>query len=105
MAIEVYNSALTNQIWYTDTCRISTSGTAVTYQVYATALGDQPAAGNIYENNESVGANETQDIYVGVGNYLTITGTGFTAVALGTATSAQAGTGNFTEQFRELLPP
>jgi hypothetical protein len=103
MAIEVYNSSISNQLWYTDKCRISTTGTAVTYQVYATALGTATAEGNIYSANESVGANETKYIYVGVGNYLTITGSGFTAVAIGTATSAQAGTGNFTEQF--IAPP
>lgn len=102
MAIEVYNSSISNQLWYTDKCRISTTGTAVTYQVYATALGTATAAGNIYSSNESVGANETKYIYVGVGNYLTITGSGFTAVAIGTASSAQAGSGNFTEL---LAPP
>jgi hypothetical protein len=102
MAIEVYNSSISNQLWYTDKCRISTTGTAVTYQVYATALGTATAVGNIYSSNESVGANETKYIYVGVGNYLTITGSGFTAVAIGTATSAQAGSGNFTEL---LAPP
>jgi hypothetical protein len=99
MAIEVYNSSISSQLWYTDKCRISTTGTAVTYQVYATALGNATAEGNIYSNNESIGANETKYIYVGVGNYLTITGSGFTAVAIGTASSAQAGSGNFTEQF------
>ena len=35
MAVQVYNSALTNQLWYTDKCRISTGNTVVTYQVYA----------------------------------------------------------------------
>jgi hypothetical protein len=99
MAINVYNSALTNQLWYTDKCKISTTTTAVTYQVYATALGNATAQGNIYSDNETLGSNKIKYIYVGVGNYLTITGSGFTAVAIGTATSAQAGSGNFTEQF------
>jgi len=103
MPIQVYNSALTNQIWYTDKCSISTGNTAVTYQVYATALGSEPAVGNIYSGPPEIGANEAKQIYVGVGNYLTIAGSGFTAVAIGTATSAQAGTGNFTEQF--IAPP
>ena len=96
MAINVYNSALTNQLWYTDKCKIVTTTTPVTYQVFVTALGNATAAGNIYADNETLGANETKYIYVGVGNYLTITGSGFTAVAIGTATSAQAGSGNFT---------
>ena len=96
MAIEVYNSALTNQLWYTDKCKIVTTTTPVTYQVFVTALGNATAAGNIYADNETLGANETKYIYVGVGNYLTITGSNFTAQEVGTATSAQAGSGNFT---------
>lgn len=99
MAIEVYNSSISSQLWYTDKCRIATTTAPVTYQVYATALGNDTAIGNIYANNESVGTNEIKYVYVGVGNYLTITGSGFTAQAIGTATSAQAGSGNFTEQF------
>ena len=96
MAINVYNSALTNQLWYTDKCKIVTTTTPVTYQVFVTALGNATAAGNIYADNETLGANETKYIYVGVGNYLTITGSNFTAQEVGTATSAQAGSGNFT---------
>jgi hypothetical protein len=102
MAINVYNSALTNQLWYTDKCKIVTTTTAVTYQVYATALGNATAQGNIYSNNETLGSNEIKYIYVGVGNYLTITGSNFTAQEVGTATSAQAGSGNFSEN---LSPP
>jgi hypothetical protein len=96
MAINVYNSALTNQLWYTDKCKIVTTTTPVTYQVFVTALGNATATGNIYADNETLGANETKYIYVGVGNYLTITGSNFTAQEVGTATSAQAGSGNFT---------
>jgi hypothetical protein len=48
--------------------------------------------GNLYANAIVVGSNTTQQYYVGVGNYLNIiTGTEFTATALGTATSATAG--------------
>jgi hypothetical protein len=94
----VYTSA--NQLlWYTDKCAIVTGSTPVNYQVYATALGTAPAVGNIYSQPASVDADSQKQIYVGVGNYLTITGTGFTATELGTASSAQAGSGNFTEQL------
>lgn len=96
MAINVYNSALTNQLWYTDKCRIATTTTPVTYQVFATALGNATAGGNIYASNETLGANEIQYVYVGAGNYLTITGSNFTVQEIGTASSAQYGTGNFT---------
>ena len=97
----VYTS-LSNAIWYTDKCSISTGNTAVTYQVYATALGSAPAAGNIYSGPPEVGPESVKQIYVGVGNYITITGSNYTAQELGGQTSAQAGTGPFTEN---LTPP
>jgi hypothetical protein len=46
----------------------------------------------LYANSIVVGSNTTQQFYVGAGNYLNIlTGSGFSATALGTATSATAG--------------
>ena len=86
----VYTS-VSNVAWYTDKCSISTGNTAVTFQVYATALGNVAAVGNIYSNSVSVPANSNKEIYVGAGNQLTIAGSNFTAQELGTASSAQAG--------------
>lgn len=96
----VYTSA-SAQAWYTDKARISTGNTAVTFQVEAVQLtyrqtdGNMAnvgtAAGNIYSNAVSVPASSRQDIYVGVGNKLTITGANFTVQELGTASSATAG--------------
>lgn len=86
----VYTS-VANAQWYTDKASISTGNTAVTFNVYATALGTVAAVGNIYSNAVSVPASSTQEIYVGVGNHLTVTGANFTAQELGTASSAQAG--------------
>jgi len=86
----VYTS-VANAYWYTDKCSISTGNTAVTFNVYATALGTVAAVGNIYSNAVSVPASSTQEIYVGAGNHLTVTGSNFTAQELGTASSAQAG--------------
>jgi hypothetical protein len=73
----------------------------VTFQVeavqltYKTSNGNVAnvgtAAGNIYSNAVSVPASSRQDIYVGVGNKLTIAGANFTVQELGTASSAQAG--------------
>jgi hypothetical protein len=80
-----------NVIWYTDKCQIVTGNAGVTYNVYATALGNAAPVGNIYSAAPSVPANSQAQIYVGAGNYLTITGTGFTAQELGTASSAQEG--------------
>jgi hypothetical protein len=103
MAIQVVN-AVSNVAWTTDKVEIATSAANVTFQVsvvqltYTQANG-RPAnasmttdTGNLYANAIVVGSNTTQQYYVGVGNYLNIiTGTGFTATALGTATSATAG--------------
>lgn len=85
----VYTSA-SSLVWYTDKCAISTGDTSVTYQVYVTALGTQPAVGNIYSEPSAVDPYSLKEIYVGVGNYLTIVGTNFTVQELGTATSAQS---------------
>ena len=96
----VYTAA-SNIVWYTDKCSISTGNTAVTFNVYRVALNYIPAngipqvataaQGNIYSNAVSVPANSRQQIYVGAGNYLTITGANFTAEELGTASSATQG--------------
>ena len=97
----VYTS-VSAQAWYTDKARISTGNTSVTFQVEAVQLRYQnpangnwgnagTAVGNIYSNAVAVPANARQDIYVGVGNKLTISGSNFTAQELGTASSATAG--------------
>jgi hypothetical protein len=84
-----------NAVWYTDKCEIVTGSTPVTYQVYATALPNQSAQGNIYSDPAEVPADSSQQIYVGVGNYLTITGSNWTGVEIGGQTSAQAGVGGY----------
>jgi hypothetical protein len=86
-------SAAANVTWYTDKAEIVAMDDAVTYQIYVTALGTANAVGNLYSNAVSVGANTSQQIYVGAGNKITITGT-FTARELGTASSAQSGVFN-----------
>ena len=86
----VYTS-LANATVYTDKLEITTAANAVTYQVYATSLGTADPVGNIYSAPVSIPPNSTKQIYTGAGNKVTVTGTPFTAVELGTATSAQAG--------------
>lgn len=90
MAANVYTS-LANAAVYTDRLEISTSNTTVTYQVYAVALGSQPAAGNLYSAAVQLPSNSINQVYVGAGNQVTITGSNWTATELGTATSATAG--------------
>lgn len=89
MAANVYTS-LSNAVVYTDKLRVSTK-TEVTYQVYATGLGSQPPAGNLYSAAIQIPAATTRDLYCGAGNQVTITGSNWTALELGTASSAQSG--------------
>ena len=103
MAIQVVN-AVSNVAWTTDKVEIATTLSNVTFQVsvvqltYVQANGVPANAtmttdtGNLYANAIVVPGNSVQQYYVGAGNYLNIvTGTAFTATALGTATSATAG--------------
>ena len=90
------------QAWFTDKARISTGSNTVTFQVEAVQLTYQNPAtgnwanagtvvGNIYSNAVAVPSNSRQDIYVGVGNKLTVVGGNVTIQELGTASSATAG--------------
>ena len=103
MAIQVVN-AVSNVAWTTDKVEIATTTANVTFQVsvvqltYVQANGVPAnatmttATGNLYANAIVVPGNTVQQYYVGAGNYLNIvTGNGFSATALGTATSATAG--------------
>ena len=102
-AIQVVN-ATGNVAWTTDKVEFSTATSGVTFQVSAVQLtyiqangvpanaAMSTAVGNLYANAVVVADNSTQQYYVGAGNYLNIlTGTNFSATAIGTATSATAG--------------
>ena len=95
MAIQVINAA-GNVLWTTDKAEIDSNSADVTYQIYATALGNSAAVGNLYANVVAVPNGTVRDIYVGAGNYLIMAGTTFTVRALGTASSAQSGVYNAT---------
>jgi hypothetical protein len=95
-------NAVSNVAWTTDKVQIATTTANVTFQISLTQTTYQqsngtPAntsmpTGNVYANAVVVPGNSVQEYYVGSGNYLNIvTGTAFTATALGTATSATAG--------------
>ena len=86
----VYTS-LANATVYTDKLQISTGNTAVTCQVYAVALGTANAVGNLYSVAINIPANTVYETYSGAGNKVTITGSNWTALELGTASSATAG--------------
>jgi len=90
MAANVYTS-LANAVVYTDKLSISTTGgTAITYNVYAVALGSADPVGNLYSAAVQIPANSQSQVYVGAGNKVTITGANWTATELGTASSATA---------------
>ena len=84
-------TTLSNATVYTDKLQISTGNTAVTCQVYAVALGTAAAAGNLYSAAINIPANTVFETYSGAGNKVTITGSNWTALELGTASSAPAG--------------
>ena len=88
MAIQVINAA-GNVLWTTDKAEIDSNSADVTYQVFATGLGNAAPVGNLYANAVAVPNGVIKQIYVGSGNYLIVTGTTFTARALGTQSSAQ----------------
>ena len=101
MPVQVVN-AVSNVAWTTDKVQIATTTANVTFQVSLTQTTYQqsngtPAntsmpTGNIYANAIVVPGNSVQEYYVGSGNYLNIvTGTGFTATALGTNSSGTSG--------------
>jgi|APGre2960657373_1045057.scaffolds.fasta_scaffold00030_30 hypothetical protein len=102
-AIQVVN-AVSNTAWTTDKVEIATTLANVTFQVSAVQLTYSQAngvvanatmttdVGNLYANAIVVPGNSVQQYYVGAGNYLNIvTGTAFSATAIGSATSATAG--------------
>ena len=89
MSANVYTT-LANAVVYTDKLRVSTGASTVTYQVYAVALGGAAAVGNLYSAPIQIPANTTRDLYSGAGNRVTVTGSSWTALELGTASSATA---------------
>lgn len=80
----VYTS-VSSLSWSTDKARITTGNTAVTYNV--NIIYGTPTTGNLYSNATSIPANWSSDVWVGVGNELTITGANFTAQEVGTVSS------------------
>jgi len=89
MAANVYTS-LANAVVYTDKLSISTGGTAITYNVYAVALGSADPVGNLYSAAVQIPAKSQSQVYAGAGNKVTITGANWTATELGTASAATA---------------
>ena len=98
MAVTVYSGAITNTAWTTDKARISTGTNAVTAQVRLAAKPTSNASVFLYNDGNvavsspiNIPADSNVDIWVGVGNQLTIVGGNATAAEFGTASSGNAG--------------
>jgi len=86
--VTVYSGAQTNVIWTTDKVKINTGTNSVTFQVNTANLANGNVTGDtIYSNVIVIPANSSYEAFVGVGNYITISGGNATAEAIGTASS------------------
>jgi len=80
-------TTISSQVTY-ESVTLSAAATANATNVFTVT---PPPNGNMYSAAPQVAANSRQQIFVGAGNRLTITGADFTARELGTASSATAG--------------
>ena len=87
MSANVYTS-MANAVVYTDKVRLATGSTAVTYNVWI----DYPVAatGNLFSQATQIPADSTRDVYVGVSNRMTVSGSNFTVTEIGTQSSGSA---------------
>jgi hypothetical protein len=84
----VYSGAISNTKWYTDKASIATGTNSVTFQVNIANLANAGITSDtIYSNAVVIPANSTVEMFVGVGNYVTITLGNATIQELGTASS------------------
>ena len=98
MAITSYAGEISDTVWTTDKARVTTGVNAVTIQV---ALAGKPSldANDFLYNDGTVTnsipmvipENSSIDLYVGVGNQVTISGANGSCTEIGTASSANAG--------------
>jgi len=86
--VTVYTGDVSNTEWSTDKVRVNTGTNRVILQVNIANLANGSVSGNtIYSNAIVIPANSKYDAFVGVGNYLSITGGNATLEAIGTASS------------------
>ena len=98
MAITSYAGAISATVWTTDKAQVTTGANSVTFQV---ALAGKPTLDSddfLYNNGTVttsvplvIPANSSVDLYVGVGNQVTIAGANGSCTEIGTASSANAG--------------
>lgn len=87
----VYTGAQTNVVWSTDKVRIGTGTNSVTFQVNVANVANAAATSDtIYSNAVVIPADSVVDMFVGVGNFVTIAGGNATISEIGTASSGNA---------------
>lgn len=94
----VYSGAIANTVWTTDKVRIATGTNSVTAQVRLAAAPTSNASVFLYNDGNVANsvpvvcpADSIVDMYVGVGNQLTIVGANGTATEIGTGSSGNDG--------------
>ena len=89
--VNVYTGAQTNVVWRTDKAQINTGTNAVTFQVNVANVANAGVTGNtIYSNAVVIPANSSMEMFVGVGNFITIGGDNASVSELGTDSSGNA---------------
>jgi hypothetical protein len=89
--VNVYTGAQTNVAWRTDKVQINTGTNAVTFQVNVANVANAGVTSDtIYSNAVIIPANSSMDMFVGVGNFITIAGGNASISELGTESSGNA---------------
>jgi hypothetical protein len=89
--VNVFTGAQTNVVWRTDKVQINTGTNAVTFQVNVANIANAGVTNDtIYSNAVVIPANSSMEMFVGVGNFITITGGNASVGELGTDTSGSA---------------
>jgi hypothetical protein len=89
--VNVYTGPQTNVVWRTDKVQINTGTNAVTFQVNVANIANAGVTSDtIYSNAVVIPANSSMEMFVGVGNFVTITGGNASVGELGTDTSGNA---------------
>ena len=91
MAIAVYAGDIGNVVWTTDKVRISTGDNPVQIMIRTSGKPNSNDDRTFEPDLPIIPSNSSMDMYVGVGNKLTIIGGNSTAMAIGTASSGDAG--------------
>ena len=98
MAITSYAGAISNTVWTTDKAQVTTGVNAVTFQVKLAGKPTSDATKFLYNDGDEdntvpvvIPANSKVDLYVGVGNQVTISGANGSCTEIGTASSANSG--------------